>query len=98
MQLTPNYNLKKPEGTDPVDIQDFIALDQPQFFSGNLFDIAVAVIVILFCLKIQCLLLFIGNLLLYISQFHFQLTVFPILPVHPCHNEHAESYQKKMDP
>ena len=23
MQLTPNYNLKKPEGTDPVDIQDF---------------------------------------------------------------------------
>lgn len=22
MQLTPNYNLKKPEGTDPVDIQD----------------------------------------------------------------------------
>ena len=23
MQLTPNYKLKKPEGTDPVDIQDF---------------------------------------------------------------------------
>ena len=23
MQLTPNYNLKKPEGADPVDIQDF---------------------------------------------------------------------------
>ena len=23
MQLTPNYNLKKPEGIDPVDIQDF---------------------------------------------------------------------------
>ena len=23
MHLTPNYNLKKPEGTDPVDIQDF---------------------------------------------------------------------------
>ncbi len=23
MQLTPNYNLKKPEGTDQVDIQDF---------------------------------------------------------------------------
>ena len=22
MQLTPNYKLKKPEGTDPVDIQD----------------------------------------------------------------------------
>lgn len=23
MQLTPNYKLKKPEGTDPIDIQDF---------------------------------------------------------------------------
>lgn len=23
MQLTPNYKLKKPEGTDPVDVQDF---------------------------------------------------------------------------
>lgn len=23
MQLTPNYKLKKPEGTDQVDIQDF---------------------------------------------------------------------------
>ena len=23
MQLTPNYNLKKPEETDPIDILDF---------------------------------------------------------------------------